>query len=122
MYTEEKLKELQALSLEDKIALSKIRITEFYEHYDGNVVVSFSGGKDSTVLLHIVRTLYPEVKGVYCDTGLEYPEVKEHVKKQENIEIIRPKLSFREVIDQYGWVFPSKETAEKLYYANQRKP
>ena len=29
MYTVEKLKELQALSLADKIALSKIRITEF---------------------------------------------------------------------------------------------
>ena len=38
MYTEEKLKELQALSLEDKIALSKIRIAEFFEHYDGNVI------------------------------------------------------------------------------------
>ena len=41
MYTEEKLKELQALSLEDKIALSKLRITEFYEHYNGNVVVTY---------------------------------------------------------------------------------
>ena len=60
--------------------------------------------------------------GVYCDTGLEYPEVKEHVKKQDNIEIIRPKLSFREVIDQYGWVFPSKETVEKIYYAKQGRP
>ena len=63
MYTEEKLKELQALSLADKIALSKIRITEFYEHYDGNVVVSFSVGKDSTVLLHLVRSVYPHVGG-----------------------------------------------------------
>ena len=32
MYTEEKLKELQTLSLEDKIALSKLRITEFLVH------------------------------------------------------------------------------------------
>lgn len=86
MYTIEKLKELQALSLADKIVISKLRITEFYEHYDGNIVVSFSGGgKDSTALLYLVRTLYPDVKGVYCDTGLEYPEVKEHVKKQDNI-------------------------------------
>lgn len=45
MYTIEKLKELQALSLADKIVISKLRITEFYEHYDGNIVVSFSGGE-----------------------------------------------------------------------------
>ena len=68
MYTVEKLKELQALSLEDKIALSKIRITEFFEHYDGNVVVSFSGGKDSTALLHLVRSVYPHVGGGYTVT------------------------------------------------------
>ena len=122
MHTEQELKELQALSLADKITISRLRITEFYEHYDGNVVVSFSGGKDSTVLLHLVRTLYPDVKGVYCDTGLEYPEVKEHVKKQDNIEIIRPALSFKQVIDQYGWVFPSKETARKIYYAKKGSP
>ena len=63
MYTEEKLKELQALSLKDKIALSKLRITELYEPYDGNAVVSFSWGKDSTVFLHLVRSVYPHVGG-----------------------------------------------------------
>lgn len=102
MHTEEKLNELLSMSLDDKIQMSKLRISEFVEHYNGNVVVSFSGGKDSTVLLHLVRTLYPEVKGVYCDTGLEYPEVKEHVKATENIEIIRPAMSFKQVLDKYG--------------------
>lgn len=116
-YTTARLKELQDKPLEDKIALSKLRITEFYEHYNGNVIVSFSGGKDSTVLLHLVRSLYPEVKAVYCDTGLEFPEVKDHVKQVDNVEIIRPKLSFKEVLDKYGWLFPSKDVAEKIYFA-----
>ena len=119
MHTNEELDSLLQMSLEDKITMSKLRITEFYEHYDGNIVVSFSGGKDSTVLLHLVRSLFPDVKGVFCDTGLEYPEVKKHVKSIDNIDIIRPQLSFRQVIEQYGWTYPSKETAGKIYYAKR---
>lgn len=121
MHTNEELKKLLQMSLADKIIMSKLRIIEFYEHYDGNVVVSFSGGKDSTVLLHLVRSLFPEVKGVYCNTGLEFPEVREHAESMENIDIIRPRLSFLQVIEQYGWVYPSKETAEKIYYAKKRQ-
>ena len=37
------------------------------------VVLGVSGGKDSTVLLHIARELYPNIKALYVDTGLEYP-------------------------------------------------
>lgn len=116
-YSTAQLKELQDKPLDEKIALTKLRITEFYEHYNGNVTVSFSGGKDSTVLLHLVRSLYPKVKAVYCDTGLEYPEIKDHVKQVDNVEIIRPKKTFREVLDEYGWLFPSKDVAEKVYFA-----
>ena len=68
----------------------------------GAVFVSFSGGKDSTVVLKLVRELYPDVRAVYCDTGLEYPEVKEHVKKFNNVEIIRPKKTFKEAIICFG--------------------
>lgn len=122
MHTNEELEKLLQMPLADKITMSKLRIVEFYEHYDGNVVVSFSGGKDSTVLLHLVRSLFPNVKGVYCDTGLEFPEVKDHVKSMKNIDIIHPQLSFLQVIEQYGWVYPSKETAEKIYYAKKGRP
>lgn len=122
MHTNEQLKELLAMPLEDKIQLSKLRIIEFAEHYKDNVAVSFSGGKDSTVLLHLVRQVYPKVKAVYCDTGLEFPEVKAFVKVQENVDVIRPAMSFTEVVKKYGWVFPSKETAQKIYYAKQGRP
>ena len=120
-YTLELLCELKNKPLEEKIILSKLRITEFYEHYKGNVIVSFSGGKDSTVLLHLVRSLYSKTKAVYCDTGLEVPEVKAHVKQTDNVEIIRPQMSFREVLDTYGWLVPTKDIAYKIYYARRGK-
>jgi len=92
------LRERQGYSLRGKIYLSQQRIREWYEHWEGKVYVAFSGGKDSTVLLDLVRKLYPEVPGVFADTGLEYPEIKEFVHSVDNIEWIRPRMSYRQVI------------------------
>lgn len=75
--TGEDLKILQGLDLELKEEISKRRIEDWYEEFDGDVYVSFSGGKDSRVLLHLVRSMYPDVPGVFADTGLEYPELRE---------------------------------------------
>jgi len=105
------LKQRQSLSLKLKIKLTEKRIREFYEHFDGNVFVSFSGGKDSTVLLDIVRKIYPKVEAVFVDTGLEYPEIKEFVKKFTNVTILRPKKPFFKVIEEYGYPVISKEIA-----------
>lgn len=113
------LLEMQKLPLDEKIAISKIRIAEFYDHYDGKVAISFSGGKDSTVLLHLVRSIYPEIKAVFVHTGLEYPEVVQHVRTFENVDIIRPEMPFHKVIKEYGWCYPSKEVAKKIYYARK---
>ena len=113
-HTREDLKAMQALDLDDKITITRIRIQEWYEHWDGAVYVSFSGGKDSTVLLHLVRSLYPDVPAVFCDTGLEYPEVREHVFKTPNVVILRPKMDFRSVIAKYGYPVHSKEAAQRI--------
>lgn len=119
MRTKNQLKQMQSLPLEAKISATKRRIIEYYEALDGDVYVSFSGGKDSTVLLDIARSIYPEIKAVYCDTGLEYPELKSFVKKQKNITIIRPKLSFKDVLINYGYPVASKEISSKIYYARK---
>lgn len=105
------LQQMQELPLEVKILKSSQRIRDWYEEYEGNVYVSFSGGKDSTVLLDLVRKIYPDVLAVYVDTGLEYPEIKQFVKKISNVEYLKPKLPFHQVIEKYGYPVISKEQA-----------
>ena len=117
--TNDQLKILQSLPLDIKIRKTEIRIREWYEHWGGDVYVSFSGGKDSTVLLDIVRRLYPDVPAVFSDTGLEYPEIKEFVKTFPNVTIVRPKHSFKEILTKYGYPIISKEVAECVHHAKR---
>lgn len=114
-YSAFRLRLRQALPLEEKIRLTNRRIEEWYEYYGSKVYVSFSGGKDSTVLLHLVRQLHPEVPAVFSNTGLEYPEIVDFVKKTENVVLLRPKKSFLEVIKEYGFPIISKEQSQYIY-------
>ena len=109
------LKQMQSLPLEIKIIKTQQRIREWYEAWDGDVYVSFSGGKDSTVLLKLVRELYPDVPGVFVDTGLEFPEIRSFVKKFENITWIKPKIPFFEVVEKYGYPVISKEQSQSIH-------
>ena len=115
------LRQRQSLSLEDKIQLSLTRIRAWYEYWDGNVYISFSGGKDSTVLLHLVRSLYPNVTAVFSDTGLEFPEIRQFVKTIDNVIWIKPKHSFKDIIEKYGYPIISKENAAKLFEIRNTK-
>lgn len=114
MYTADDLITMQYLPFETKIKKSILRIKEWYSFYGGNVCVSISGGKDSTVLLHLVRSVYPDVKAVYCDTRLEYPEVRENALNTDNLVVLKPKMNFREVVEKYGYCYPNKEIARKI--------
>ena len=122
MHDAERLKELQALPLYRKIMITQTRIMDWYQHYDGNVCVSFSGGKDSTVLLHIARQLYPDIPAVFSDTGLEYSAIREFVKTWDNVDIIHPDMNFGQVITTYGYPIIGKEVAEAIYYARRIRP
>lgn len=115
-HTYEELRQLQLLPLDAKIAMTRERIREWIREFgESGVYVSFSGGKDSTVLLHLVRTWYPDVKAVFVDTGLEYPEIRDFVRSFDNVEIIRPKMNFRHVIEKYGYPVIGKEAARCIY-------
>ena len=113
-YTKQDLKIMQAWNLERKIQVTQTRITEWYQHFDGQVYVSFSGGKDSTVLLDLARRIYPDIEAVFVDTGLEYPEIREFVKTFDNVAWIKPEKTFDKIIAEYGYPVISKETSKKI--------
>lgn len=107
--------QMQSLPLEAKIRMTKYRIRQWVEYYgEDGVYVSFSGGKDSTVLLDLVRQMYSNVTAVFVDTGLEYPEIREFVKTFSNVVWLKPKKNFKQVITEYGYPFISKEVSDKV--------
>lgn len=124
------LKQMQALPLEAKLIMTKRRIKQWYEYWNGEVYLAFSGGKDSTVLKHIIDSMYSDVTAVFSNTGLEYPEIQRFVydiKKgcykcfNSDIEIVTPKLRFDEVIKKYGYPIVSKDIAATVETARNNK-
>lgn len=114
------LQKLQQMPLQQKVIMTKARIRQWVERYGiDHVYVSFSGGKDSTVLLHMAREMYPDIKAVFFDTFLEFPEVRKYALSFDNVEVIRPKMNFRETIVQYGYPIFSKEISEAVYGARR---
>jgi 3'-phosphoadenosine 5'-phosphosulfate sulfotransferase (PAPS reductase)/FAD synthetase len=111
----------QAMPLDIKIGLTKNRIRSWYEYWHGNVYVSFSGGKDSTVLLDLVRQDYPDVPAVFCDTGLEYPEIRDFVKTFDNVVWLKPKMGFKNVLEKYGYPVAGKEISQFVYELKHTK-
>lgn len=102
------------LPYEAKVMLSMRRIEDWYDFHDGDVYVSFSGGMDSTVLVDLVRKTVGDVPLVFVNTGLEYPEIVRFVSLYDNVKVLRPKMSFKEVLEVHGYPLISKETAAKI--------
>ena len=124
------LKQMQSLPLEAKIIMTQQRIRQWYDHWDGEVYVSFSGGKDSTVLKHIVDNTpgVHDVPAVFVNTGLEYPEIQRFVKDvkagkypcfNSNVEIVRPDIRFDAVLKKHGYPVISKRVSAYLATAKR---
>lgn len=125
----QRLKELQELPLHRKIMITQTRILEWYYHYDGKVYVSFSGGKDSTVLLDLARRAFPDIKAAFVNTGLEYPEIRRFAMSFDNVAELRPRwsraakkygkqpediITFFDVVTNYGYPIISKAVSNAI--------
>lgn len=103
------------------------KIKSFNELYnlEDNAYISFSGGKDSTVLHYLIDLAIPENKipRVYINTGIEYKKIVEFVERERErdsrILIIKPEQNIKATLERYGYPFKSKEHSQKVsYYQN----
>lgn len=116
-HTREELKLYQSLPLEVKIRMTEERIRGWVKTFgEDGVYISFSGGKDSTVLMDIIRNrMKYDIPAVFIDTGLEYPEIREFVKTFDNVVWLKPEMNFKQIITKYGYPFISKEVSQCLH-------
>ena len=113
------LKLMQNYPLSIKISKTQFRIREFYEYFNGEVYVAFSGGNNSLVMLHIIRSMYPDVKAVFVDTGVEFPEVRKFVKTFDNVIFLKPQKNFSQIITDYGYPIISKDVSNSIRLARK---
>lgn len=105
-------------SLNQKIDHAVATIEAFLSRSGTRAYISFSGGKDSTVLLDIARRFVDkDFKAVFCNTGNEFPEIVRFVKTFDNVTHIHPKVSLKQVIEKYGFPLISKEQAQGIRQA-----
>jgi 3'-phosphoadenosine 5'-phosphosulfate sulfotransferase (PAPS reductase)/FAD synthetase len=113
VYSFETLTALQSMTLDDKIGWSRAVIEQTLPLLE-RPAVAFSAGKDSTVLLHLLRQYRPEIITIYGNTTIEFPECVKFARwlRDEwklNYYEARPDVSFWWVVEQYGWPLLGKE-------------
>lgn len=120
-HTYDDLRQWQALPLSIKIRMTMERIRAWVNEFgEEGCYISFSGGKDSTVLLDIARNRCGyNIPAMFVDVPTQYPELREFVENFNNVDIVKPNLNFFQVCEQYGFPLISKEASECVYYAKK---
>lgn len=101
----------------DRLEVIRKTIEEYGEE---NFYISFSGGKDSTVVHYLVDMAKPENKipRVFINTGIEYNEIVKFVKsmaeQDDRVVMLKPSQPIKPTLEKYGYPFKSKEYSEKL--------
>lgn len=108
-----KQKEIFNLPYEKKVLWAKEKIREFLEQFP-NSYIAFSGGKDSSVLLHLVRSIKTDCVAIFSDTTMELPEIYSHINNTQNVITNSNNYDFKDIWEKKGYPLVSKQIALKV--------
>lgn len=112
------------LLLFDRVNAIKDTINKYGEE---NFYLSFSGGKDSTILHYLLDMALPnnQIPRVYINTGIEYNDIVDFVKdlasKDDRFIILKPEKPIKQTLEKYGYPFKSKEHSLRVEQFNKGK-
>lgn len=110
--------------LQDRLNVIRDTIQKYGEE---NFYLSFSGGKDSTVVHHLLDMALPENKipRVFSNTGIEYNAIVEFVREREREDdrfvMIYPKQNIKQMLERVGYPFKSKEHSQMVHECHTGK-
>ena len=105
------------LLLFDRTNVIKDTINKYGED---NFYLSFSGGKDSTVLHYLLDMAIPNnnIPRVFINTGIEYNAIVNFVKglaaNDKRFIILQPTQAIKPMLEKYGYPFKSKQHSHNV--------
>lgn len=106
------------------------KIKQINEEYDleNNSYISFSGGKDSTILHYLIDLALPnnKIPRLFINTGVEYQDIRKFVEglaiNDDRIKIINSGINLKNMLNKYGYPFKSKQHSHNwTIYNNNRE-
>ena len=105
------------LLLFDRLNVIKDTINKYGEQ---NFYLSFSGGKDSTILHYLIDMALPnnQIPRVFINTGIEYQAIVDFVKSlaknDSRFIILQPTQAIKPMLEKYGYPFKSKQHSHNV--------
>jgi len=99
---------LKKMKYKDKLIYSEELIKSTIKKFGDDICVSCSFGKDSTLILHLIRKFKPNVKVIFANTGVEYPQTikfRDFLVKEWDLNYfeVKPIKSFWQCVREYGY-------------------
>ena len=90
------------MTYEDKVRHAITLLQSIPQDCPGGVEISYSGGKDSDVILELAKMAGIPYEAIYKNTTVDPPGTIKHCL-ENGVTVLNPKMSMLQLIEKKGW-------------------